>query len=154
MKIAADHSNPSIYRSGTGLKTQTTLAIFSAFALTLITTLLILYRIITVTRQTNLPKRGQNTYKNIVDMIIQSSALYSAVLLVWAISWVITPTPTVKSDLQRQISFNYLTNFAEELSFLVAVRHSAQFGFLIWVLRWILGNSANSHGRANSSCVV
>ncbi|KJA17392.1 hypothetical protein HYPSUDRAFT_218907 [Hypholoma sublateritium FD-334 SS-4] len=116
VKIAADHSNPSIYRAGTGLKTQTSLGIFSAFALTLITTLLILYRIITVTRRTNLPKRRQNTYTDIVDMIVQSSALYSIVLLIWAISWVITPTPTIRSE----ISFNYLAKFSEELAYIAA----------------------------------
>ncbi|KJA17391.1 hypothetical protein HYPSUDRAFT_206219 [Hypholoma sublateritium FD-334 SS-4] len=116
VKIVADHSNPNIYRSGTALQTQTCLAIFSAFTLTLITTFLISYRIITVTQQTNLPKRSRNTYTGIVDIIAQSSALYSVVLLIWAITWVVTP----KSDLRDQISFNYIAMFSEELAFLAA----------------------------------
>ncbi len=43
VKISADHLNPAIYRSGTGLQIQTSLAIFSSLAVTLITSLLILY---------------------------------------------------------------------------------------------------------------
>lgn len=123
MKIFSDHMNPSIYRSGTGLQIQTSLAIFSAFALTLITTVLILYRIITVTRQTNLPRRTQNTYNGIVDMIVQSSAAYSVILLIWAISWAITPASTISGSLS-QIPFDYLSKFIEEICLLVAVRRS------------------------------
>ena len=112
--------DPSKYRSGAALQIQTTLAIFSAFVLTLITTLLILYRIIVVTRRTNLPKQRRNTYQDIVDMIIQSSALYSVVLLIWAISWVITPSPALLGP-PRQIPLNDMSKFMEEISFLAAV---------------------------------
>ncbi|KJA23653.1 hypothetical protein HYPSUDRAFT_201099 [Hypholoma sublateritium FD-334 SS-4] len=93
-RISIDHLNPVIYESGAGLQIQTSIAIFSAFALTLIATSLILYRIIATTRQTSVLKRTQNTYREIVDLVVQSSAVYSVVLLVWAISWVISPPST------------------------------------------------------------
>ncbi|KJA18767.1 hypothetical protein HYPSUDRAFT_917065 [Hypholoma sublateritium FD-334 SS-4] len=96
---------------------------FCAFTVTLITTSLILYRIIIVTRERNLPKRTRNTYKDIVDMIVQSSALYSVVLLILAISWTITPASTLSGSL-RQIPFNYLTKFIEEICFIVGVRRA------------------------------
>ena len=119
--ISTNYSNPSKYLSGRPVQIQTTVAIFSAFILTLITTFLILYRIINVTRRTNLPKRTQNTYKHIVDLIIQSSALYSMVLLVWAITWAVAPAFTLSSSPQR-IPFSYLSKFIEEICFIVGVR--------------------------------
>lgn len=121
MKIKIDRLNPEIYTSGTGLQIQTILGIFSAFAQTLLSTSLILYRIITITRRTNMPKQTYNTYKNIVDLVVQSSAVYSVVLLIWAISWVITPAST---DGLRRIPAANLTKFIEEITFIVAVRFS------------------------------
>ena len=121
VKISTAHFNPILFSSGHTLQIQTTLALFSAFALTLITTFLILYRLIKVTRKTNLPNRTQSTCKNIIDMIVQSSALYSMVLVIWAIAWAIRPASTLSGSL-RQIPFNYLGKFIEEISFVVAVR--------------------------------
>ena len=126
VKISEDHLNPAIYRSGTALQIQTTMAIFSAFTLTLITTLLILYRIIAMTRRTNLPRQMRNTYKDIIDMIIQSAALYCVVLLIWAVSWAITPASTLSGSV-RQIPFDYLSKIIEEVCFLVAVRRAPSF---------------------------
>ncbi len=102
---------------------QTTLAIFSTFTLTLITTVMILYRIVTVTRQVNFPRRAQHTYRDIIDLIVQSSALYSVTLLIWAITWAIGPVITI-SSLPRQIPFAYMAKFIEEMSLLVGVRHT------------------------------
>ncbi|KJA23654.1 hypothetical protein HYPSUDRAFT_201100 [Hypholoma sublateritium FD-334 SS-4] len=84
VKIAADHSNEGV------LLIKTSLAIISACALTVLTTTLILYRIIMVSRHTSLTQRTQNNCKAIVDMVVQSSAVYSAVLLIWVISHVTT----------------------------------------------------------------
>ncbi len=111
-----------MYLSSQALQTQSTLAIFSGFTLTLLTTSLILYRIITISRRANLSKQTQNTFKNIADMIIQSSALYSIALLIWAISWVITPASSTLSGSLRQIPSSYLSEFIGEICFLVAVR--------------------------------
>ncbi len=58
---------------------------------------------------------------DIVDMIVQSSALYSVVLLIWAISWAITPAMPLTGSL-RQIPVNYLSRFIEEISLIVGVR--------------------------------
>ena len=113
-----------MYLSSQALQTQTTLAIFSGFTLTLLTTSLILYRIITMTRQANLSKQTQNTFKNVADMIIQSSALYSIALLIWAISWAITPASSTLSGSLRQIPSDYVSEFIGEICFLVAVRFS------------------------------
>lgn len=68
-----------------------------------------------------MPKQTYNTYKNIVDLVVQSSAVYSVVLLIWAISWVITPAST---DGLRRIPAANLTKFIEEITFIVAVRFS------------------------------
>ena len=117
-RIAGAHLHPNKYKSGAGLQIQSSLAVFSAFALTLIATSLILYRIITVSRHTTVLKRGQSTYRKIIDLIIQSSATYSAVLLIWAISWVIAPSSTGTSG---SVSTKFYAKFLEDLSFFSAV---------------------------------
>ena len=100
---------------------QTILGIFSTFAQTLTTAILILYRIATITRNNNLPKQTYNTYKSIIDLVMQSSAIYSLVSLIWAISWVIAPEST---GALRHNTASGLTKFIEEVAFIVAVRHS------------------------------
>ncbi len=126
------------------------MAIFSAFTLTLITTLLILYRIIVMTRRTNLPRQTRNTYKDIVDMIIQSAALYCIVLLIWAISWAITPASTLSGSV-RQIPFYYLSKIIEEVCFLVAVS-SIPFSIPSALNKLnFSGNGSYGHGQANSA---
>ena len=56
-------------------------------------------------------------------MIVQSSALYSVVLLILGITWTITPASTLSGSL-HQIPFSYLTKFIEEICFIVAVRRT------------------------------
>lgn len=121
-KISIDHLNPSIYYLGGSVKLQTTLGIFCSLLVTSITTTLILYRIITVTRHTNPPRRDKNIYKEITDMIIQSSVLYSVVLIIWAISWTMTPAMPLIGSL-HQIPINYVSRFIEEIYFTVGVCH-------------------------------
>ena len=121
IKISINYSNSNTYLLSQALQIQTTLGMFSALTLTLFTTSLILYRIIAVTRRANLPKRTQNTYQKVVDVMVQSSALYSVVLLVWAISWAITPASTLSGSL-RQIPLGYLSEFIGEICFIVGVR--------------------------------
>ncbi len=121
IKISRNYSHSNTYLVSQALQIQTTLGMFSALTLTLFTTSLILYRIIAVTRRANLPERAQNTYQKIVDVMMQSSALYSAVLLVWAISWAITPASTLSGSL-RQIPLTYLSEFIGEICFIVGVR--------------------------------
>ncbi len=69
-KISIARLNPNIYAAGSDLRIQTTLAIFSACAQTLVTTSLILYRILSVTRETK-PVLGRahsaRTYKAVID---------------------------------------------------------------------------------------
>ena len=120
IKISINYSNSNTYLLSQALQIQTTLGMFSALTLTLFTTSLILYRIIAVTRRANLPKRTQNTYQKVVDVMVQSSALYSVVLLVWAISWAITPASTLSGSL-RQIPLGYLSEFIGEICFIVGV---------------------------------
>ena len=124
IKISINYSNSNTYLLSQALQIQTTLGMFSALTLTLFTTSLILYRIIAVTRRANLPKRTQNTYQKVVDVMVQSSALYSVVLLVWAISWAITPASSTLSGSLRQIPSDYVSEFIGEICFLVAVRLS------------------------------
>lgn len=110
-KISAARLNPRIYTSGTGLRVQTSLAIFTAFAQTLVTTALILYRIVAVSRRTKLLKRTHSTYRDIVDLVVQSSAVYSVVLLIWAISWASTVSDALR-------------HYIEEICFVAAVRRA------------------------------
>ena len=121
VKISIGRLNPVTYTSGKGLKMQTILGIFATFAQTLTTAILILYRIVTITRNNNLPKQTYNTYKSIIDLVMQSSAIYSLVSLIWAISWVIAPEST---GALRHNTASELTKFIEEVAFIVAVRHS------------------------------
>ncbi len=78
-------------------------------------------------RETNLPRRNHNTYKDIVDTVVQSSALYSVALLILAITWTITPASTLSGSL-HQMPFSYLTKFIEEICFIVAVRRILSLG--------------------------
>ncbi|KJA17418.1 hypothetical protein HYPSUDRAFT_218932 [Hypholoma sublateritium FD-334 SS-4] len=119
VKISVDRFNSIKYFSGHSLWTQTSLALFSTFALTMITTSLIVYRIYNVARYNNLPNRTKTTFKGIVDFIVQSSAVYSVVLLLYAISWTITESSSAAPTIQ-QIPQNYLLRFTEQVSFIFA----------------------------------
>ena len=118
-KITRDHLNPNLYESGSGLQIQTSLALFSTFTLTLIVTSLIVYRLITVAQRTDLQKRTKYNCRMILDLIIQSSAVYMVALIIWGISWIVSPLSINSSG---AISPGFLVKFVEELSFISAVR--------------------------------
>ncbi|KAF8879998.1 hypothetical protein CPB84DRAFT_1851978 [Gymnopilus junonius] len=67
-------------------------ALFMTLASTLLTTLLIAYRIYSVSRQNGLKSR--RSFKNVMELIIQSAAAYALVSLLYAIEIVIPITNT------------------------------------------------------------
>ena len=121
VKISIDRFNSVKYFAGHSLWMQTSLALFSTFALTMITTSLIVYRIYTISRHNNFPSRTQTTFKGIVDLIVQSSAVYSMILLLYAISWTITESSSATPTVLQHLPQNYLLRFTEQLSFIFAV---------------------------------
>ncbi len=123
MKIAIGRLNPAIYTSGKNLEIQTIIGIFATFSQTLTTAILILYRIVTITRNNNFPRQTYNTYKSIIDLVMQSSAVYSLVSLIWAISLAIAPESTGALRLRHNTAIG-LTKFIEEAAFIVAVCQS------------------------------
>lgn len=62
-----------------------TAAVFITFSTTILNTGLIVYRIYTVSRQDVLI-RSRKTYRNIIELLIQSSAVYAITSLVFAIN--------------------------------------------------------------------
>ncbi len=96
----------------------TILAIFSTFTLTLMTTSLISYRIITVSREVTVLKRTRNIYKEIVDLVMQSSAVYSANIAF--VGHFVGHFPT-HWDFSNQFLPVFTLDFLTDLSFFAAV---------------------------------
>ncbi len=102
------------------LTIQIGIAIFTSAALTLVTTLLIAYRVYSLSRRSVLTStRKKKPYKDIVEILIQSSAIYSTVSLVYGISWVITLSST--TSLGREISEDYFRQCMQIFFFITAV---------------------------------
>lgn len=81
----AENLNPSPSQAHT-LKTLTAAAFFITFATTLVTTLLISYRIHSFSRQDDdLPRSSSTRIKHIIEILVQSAALYSMVAIAGAI---------------------------------------------------------------------
>ncbi len=95
----------------------TSLALYSAITLTVIATLLISYRIVTSSRKTAL-KHTRNIYREIVELVVQSSFGYSAILVVWAIVSLIAPPSTGTSG---SIYAGFTVGLLKDLSFFAAV---------------------------------
>ena len=113
-------------RVATSFGILTSLGICSAFMLTLIATLLISYRIVTASRETAALNHARNIYRDIVDLVIQSSSVYSAILVVWAIVWIIAPPSTGTSG---SIYAGFAVGLLGNLSFFAAVGTTSNLSY-------------------------
>ncbi len=103
------------------------LGICSAFTLTVIATLLISYRIVTASWKTAALNRTRNIYREIVDLVVQSSSVYSAILVIWAIVWIIAPPSTGTSG---SIYVSFAVGLLGDLTFFAAVSPTASCFYL------------------------
>ncbi|KJA17377.1 hypothetical protein HYPSUDRAFT_46464, partial [Hypholoma sublateritium FD-334 SS-4] len=99
------------------LTVQIGIGIFSSFALTLATTLLILYRIYSFSRHSITPRKG-TPYGGIMDYLIKSAAIYSVVSLVYGISWIVTLSPNRTPA--SEVSEKYLQKYMQIIFFITA----------------------------------
>lgn len=97
------------------------------FGTTLVTTLLIVYRINSATKEGISGRSGsRTTFMHIVDIIVQSAAAYSLVALLYAISGVIPIASTnlvAIFNFQNWIGVLYLTVSVRTLQFQIYELH-------------------------------
>lgn len=115
-------------------------AYFTTFATSLMTTALIAYRIYAVSSQTGLSRRR---FKHIVDIVVQSGAVYSLTALATAISGVLPGGSDIRNT--RTIS---VQNYIEALGVYVSVRsHDIRNSHPIELIIKI-GTVGHHHGRS------
>lgn len=90
-------------------------AVFMTFSVTLLTTLLIVYHIYTVSSR-SVARNSRRSFKNVLDILVQSAAAYAAISLLYA---VITVRET---DTQPQLPYFVPASYISSLFIAIAVR--------------------------------
>lgn len=119
LEISIYYSNPSKFAGTVVREILDGVGLFTTSALTLVTTVLIVYRIHSVS-QPDILKSRRTSYKKIIDLLIQSAAAYSLVAFIYAISSIIPAASTFPSTV-GEIPNVYLHAFMYQIFMITAV---------------------------------